>query len=50
MSDPKPGILSDLRPAPGAVKKRKRVGRGPGSGHGKTATKGHKGAKARRGG
>ena len=31
-------------------KKRKRLGRGPGSGHGKTATKGHKGAKARRGG
>ena len=44
------GILSELRPVPGAVKKRKRVGRGPGSGHGKTSTKGHKGAKARRGG
>jgi len=44
------GILSELRPTPGAVKKRKRVGRGPGSGHGKTSTKGHKGAKARRGG
>ena len=44
------GILSELGPTPGAVKKRKRVGRGPGSGHGKTATKGHKGAKARRGG
>ena len=42
--------LSDLRPAPGAVKKRKRVGRGPGSGHGKTATRGHKGRKARSGG
>ena len=34
--------LSDLRPAPGAVTRRKRVGRGPGSGHGKTSTKGHK--------
>jgi large subunit ribosomal protein L15 len=42
--------LSDLRPAPGAVKRRKRVGRGPGSGHGKTSTKGHKGHNARSGG
>jgi len=42
--------LTDLHPAPGARKKRKRVGRGPGSGHGKTATKGHKGQKARSGG
>src|SRR5437867_10491982 len=42
--------LSDLRPAPGATKKRKRVGRGPGSGHGKTSTKGHKGHSARSGG
>ena len=42
--------LSDLRPAPGAVKSGKRVGRGPGSGHGKTATKGTKGHKARSGG
>ncbi|HEY7517969.1 MAG TPA: 50S ribosomal protein L15 [Methylomirabilota bacterium] len=42
--------LSDLRPAPGAVKSRKRIGRGPGSGHGKTATKGHKGHNARSGG
>src|SRR5688572_28218767 len=42
--------LEDLRPAPGAVKKRKRVGRGPGSGHGKTSTKGQKGQKARSGG
>src|SRR5687767_5485507 len=42
--------LSDLRPAPGAGKSRKRVGRGPGSGHGKTSTKGHKGHKARSGG
>ena len=42
--------LEDLRPAPGAVKRRKRVGRGPGSGHGKTSTKGTKGQKARSGG
>ena len=42
--------LEDLRPAPGAVKKRKRVGRGPGSGHGKTSTKGQKGQKSRSGG
>jgi large subunit ribosomal protein L15 len=42
--------LEDLRPAPGSVKKRKRVGRGPGSGHGKTSTKGQKGQKSRSGG
>jgi large subunit ribosomal protein L15 len=42
--------LNTLRPALGATKKRKRIGRGPGSGHGKTATKGHKGQKARSGG
>ena len=42
--------LEDLRPAPGATKRRKKVGRGPGSGHGKTSTKGHKGQKARAGG
>ena len=42
--------LEELRPAPGAVTRRKRVGRGPGSGHGKTSTKGHKGQKARAGG
>lgn len=42
--------LHDLKPAPGAKKKRKRIGRGPGSGHGKTATKGHKGLLARSGG
>ena len=42
--------LDELRPAPGAKTRRKRVGRGPGSGHGKTATKGHKGQKARSGG
>ena len=42
--------LEDLRPAPGSVKRCKRVGRGPGSGHGKTATKGSKGQRARSGG
>jgi large subunit ribosomal protein L15 len=42
--------LDELRPAPGSVKKRKRVGRGPGSGHGKTSTKGQKGQKSRSGG
>ena len=42
--------LEDLRPAPGSVKRRKRVGRGPGSGHGKTSGKGAKGHKARSGG
>src|SRR3989442_15991743 len=42
--------LEDLRPAPGAKTRRKRVGRGPGSGHGKTATKGSKGHNARSGG
>jgi large subunit ribosomal protein L15 len=43
-------ILEDLKPAPGSTKKRKRIGRGPGSGHGKTSGKGHKGLKARSGG
>jgi large subunit ribosomal protein L15 len=42
--------LSNLRPAPGAIKKRKRLGRGPGSGLGKTSGKGHKGKGARSGG
>ncbi len=42
--------LHDLTPAPGSRKKRKRVGRGPGSGMGKTSTRGHKGLKARSGG
>ncbi len=42
--------LHDLAPAPGSRKKRKKIGRGPGSGMGKTATKGHKGLKARSGG
>jgi large subunit ribosomal protein L15 len=42
-------ILSNLTPAKGSRKKVKRIGRGQGSGHGGTATKGHKGAKARSG-
>lgn len=42
--------LNELKPALGASKDRKRIGRGTGSGHGKTATKGHKGQKARSGG
>src|SRR5262245_58457418 len=42
--------LEDLRPAPGAKHRRKIVGRGPGSGHGKTSTKGQKGQKSRSGG
>jgi len=41
--------LHDLRPARGAKKPRKRVGRGPGSGTGKTAGRGHKGQKSRSG-
>lgn len=41
--------LHTLRPAEGSVKKRKRIGRGPGSGHGGTSTRGHKGDKARSG-
>jgi large subunit ribosomal protein L15 len=42
--------LSTLRPAPGSSTARRRVGRGPGSGLGKTSGKGHKGHKARTGG
>ena len=42
--------LDELKPAVGASKKRKRVGRGPGSGHGKTSCRGHKGQGARSGG
>jgi len=42
--------LSNLKPAAGAMKKRKRVGRGPGSGLGKTSGRGHKGSGARAGG
>ena len=41
--------LSNLRPPKGAKHPRKRVGRGPGSGHGKTASRGSKGAKSRSG-
>jgi large subunit ribosomal protein L15 len=42
--------LNTLKPALGSTKQSKRIGRGPGSGHGKTASKGHKGQKARSGG
>ena len=42
--------IEDLKPAQGHSKKSKRVGRGIGSGHGKTSCKGHKGQKARSGG
>lgn len=42
-------MLSRLQPPRGARKRRKRVGCGPGSGHGKTSTRGHKGAGARSG-
>lgn len=41
--------LSNLSPAPGSHRERKRIGRGPGSGHGKTSGKGHKGSMARTG-
>ena len=41
--------LSNLQPAVGSTGKRRRVGRGPGSGMGGTSTRGHKGAKARSG-
>ncbi len=42
--------LHDLAPAEGSRKNRKKIGRGPGSGMGKTSGKGHKGLKARSGG
>ena len=42
--------IHDLKPQQGSHKKRKRVGRGPGSGHGKTSCRGQKGQKARSGG
>ncbi|HYA28570.1 MAG TPA: 50S ribosomal protein L15 [Acidobacteriota bacterium] len=42
--------LDELRPAAGSNKKRKRIGRGDGSGHGKTSGRGHKGQGARSGG
>ncbi|MES2628902.1 MAG: 50S ribosomal protein L15 [Bacteroidota bacterium] len=41
--------LSNLKPAQGSVKKEKRIGRGQGSGHGGTSTRGHKGAQSRSG-
>jgi large subunit ribosomal protein L15 len=41
--------LANLKPAAGATKVRKRIGRGPGSGLGGTSTRGHKGAKSRSG-
>ncbi len=43
-------FLSEMKPPHGAVKKRKRLGRGDASGHGGTSTKGHKGQKSRSGG
>jgi large subunit ribosomal protein L15 len=42
--------LNSLSPAPGAKRNAKRVGRGIGSGNGKTAGRGHKGLKSRSGG
>ncbi|MGD9977031.1 MAG: 50S ribosomal protein L15 [Bacteroidales bacterium] len=41
--------LSNLKPAEGSTRNRKRIGRGQGSGHGGTSTRGHKGAKSRSG-
>ncbi len=41
--------LSNLKPAEGSTKTRKRIGRGPGSGKGGTSTRGHKGQKSRSG-
>ena len=41
--------LHNLKPAEGSTKKEKRIGRGQGSGHGGTSTRGHKGAKSRSG-
>lgn len=42
--------MFELKPARGAVKRRKIVGKGPGSGHGKTSTRGNKGQNSRTGG
>ncbi len=42
--------LEQMKSPPGSTKKSKRVGRGPGSGHGKTSTRGHGGQKSRSGG
>jgi large subunit ribosomal protein L15 len=41
--------LHNIRPPKGAKRPKKRVGRGPGSGHGKTSSRGHKGAQSRSG-
>jgi large subunit ribosomal protein L15 len=41
--------LHDIKPAPGSTKRKKRVGRGRASGHGKTSTRGHKGQGSRSG-
>ena len=41
--------LHNLKPAEGSTRKEKRIGRGQGSGHGGTSTRGHKGAKSRSG-
>jgi large subunit ribosomal protein L15 len=41
--------IHELKPKEGSARRKKRVGRGPGSGHGKTSCKGHKGQKARSG-
>ena len=53
MANDKQGVeklgLHNLVPAPGSHRNRKRIGRGPGSGHGKTSGKGHKGSMARAG-
>ena len=51
MTPPKPSRLAlhTLSPAPGSTRKRKRIGRGPGSGHGKTAGRGNKGFWSRSG-
>jgi len=42
--------VQDIRPAIGSNRNKKRVGRGPGSGHGKTSCRGHKGQNSRSGG
>jgi len=42
--------ITELKPRKGSVKRRKIVGKGPGSGHGKTATRGNKGQNSRTGG
>ncbi len=49
MKDLKKMNLNNLTPADGSVKNKKRIGRGQGSGHGGTSTRGHKGAKSRSG-